>query len=121
MSDTEFPLDYGEALVLRYGRSGMTRKEFAAQSGISVSTLDYYIRRERKAAIPSGFTPNRILPVDLVACAEEFAGPASGSLPGGIAIRLANGRTVEVRRGFDAQVLRDVLAVVDTQTIEERV
>jgi transcriptional regulator with XRE-family HTH domain len=41
-------LDYGEQLVKRYRASGLTRKEFAERSGISVSTLAYYVRRERK-------------------------------------------------------------------------
>jgi transcriptional regulator with XRE-family HTH domain len=48
MSDSYSSLDYGEQLVRRYRASGLTRKEFAERSGISVSTLDYYVRRERK-------------------------------------------------------------------------
>ncbi len=68
MSNTEFPLDYGAELVLRYRMSGLTRKEFAAQSGIAVSTLDYCLRRERSVSSAAAVRPNRILPVDLVAC-----------------------------------------------------
>ena len=102
MSDAFDSLDYGEQLVIRYRASGRTRKEFAEQAGISVSTLDYYVRRERRASMPADFTPNSILPVDLVASGEEPCGvDAAPAFAGGIAIRLANGRVVEVERGFD--------------------
>src|SRR3546814_423703 len=113
MSDRHFASDYGEDLVLRYGSSGLTRREFAAQSGISVSTLDYYVRRERKASLPAGFPLNRILPVDLVASDEDATPGTTLKFPGGLVIRLANGRSLEVERGLDAQLLRDVLAVLE--------
>ncbi|MCC6263734.1 MAG: helix-turn-helix transcriptional regulator [Bryobacterales bacterium] len=75
MKDSNSSLDYGEQLVMRYRASGMTRKDFAARSGISVSTLDYYVRRERKASLPVAFAPSRLLPVALVA-SEEAASQA---------------------------------------------
>lgn len=119
MSDLFSSLDYGEQLLLRYRASGLTRKAFAEQADISVSTLDYYLRREGKASPSVAVAPNRILPVDLVA-AEE-AGPQE-SVPvtsACIAIRLANGRVVEVERGFDAELLVDVLAVLEGNKSEE--
>jgi transcriptional regulator with XRE-family HTH domain len=120
MSDSFLSLDYGEQLVKRYRASGLTRKEFAERSGISVSTLAYYVRRERKAASPSRYQPNRIVPVDLIPPKENPLEHESASLSGGIAIRLANGLAVEVGRGFDAGLLRDVLAVLASPIAEER-
>jgi transcriptional regulator with XRE-family HTH domain len=120
MRDAFSSLDYGEQLVMRYRASGLTRKEFAEQSGISVSTLAYYVQRERRVTSPSGYTPNRIVPVDLVLPEEDPSRRESPYLPGGIAIRLANGRAVEVQRGFDAQLLCDVLAVLEENRIGER-
>lgn len=120
MSDLLSSLDYGEQLVMRYRASGLTRKEFAEQSGIPVSTLAYYVGRERRATFPTGFTPNRIVPVDLFLPEEDPSGRASPYLPGGIVIRLANGRAVEVHRGFDAQLLGEVLGVLEANTNEER-
>lgn len=119
MSDLFDSLDYGEQLVMRYRASGLTRREFAAQADISVSTLDYYARRERKALLPAAVAPNRILPVDLVA-PEETDFQANAPAPSaGISIRLANGRVVEVERGFDAELLVDVLAVLEGNKSEE--
>ena len=120
MSDSISSLDYGEQLVMRYRASGLTRKEFAEQSGVSVSTLAYYVRRERSASLPSDSRPNRILPVDLVGSAEEFSRESGLAFCGGIAIRLASGRAIEVQRGFDAELLRDVLAVLEGKRSEER-
>ena len=120
MSDPCLTLDYGEQLVLRYRASGLTRREFARQADISVSTLDYYVRREGKASPPVALAPNRILPVDLIA--PEETGPQE-SVPvtsAGIAIRLANGRMVEVERGFDAELLLDVLSVLEAHASQER-
>lgn len=98
MNDAFSSLDYGEQLVLRYRASGLTRKAFAEQANISVSTLDYYVRRERKASLPVAVAPNRILPVEFVA-AEEATPQASAPIPFGcIRVCLANGRTVEVER-----------------------
>ncbi|MCC6265057.1 MAG: helix-turn-helix transcriptional regulator [Bryobacterales bacterium] len=71
MKDSNSSLDYGEQLVLRYRASGMTRQDFAARSGISVSTLDTYARRERKASLPYAFAPSRLLPVEFTAPPEE--------------------------------------------------
>jgi transcriptional regulator with XRE-family HTH domain len=48
MSDSYSSFDYGEQVVKRYRASGLTRKAFAEGSGISVSALAYYVRRERK-------------------------------------------------------------------------
>ena len=49
----------------------MTRQDFAERSGISVSTLDTYVRRERKASLPDAFAPGRLLPVEFTAPPEE--------------------------------------------------
>lgn len=120
MSDLLSTLDYGEQLVARYRASGLTRKEFAAQADISVSTLDYYVRRERKASLPAAFVPNRILPVEFDAPEEAGSQASAPTAFGGVRIRLANGRLLEVCRGFDAQLLGEVLAVLEADGVGER-
>jgi len=121
MSDAFCTLDYGEQLVLRYRTSGLTRKDFAKQEGISASTLDYYVRRERGSALPATYAPNRIVAVDVVASEEEPSRRDTASaFPAGVAIRLANGRTLEVQRGFDRELLLDVLAALEANSSEER-
>lgn len=120
MSDLFGSLDYGEQLLRRYRASGMSRKGFAARSGISVSTLDYYVRRERKACLPVAFAPSRILPVEFLASEETTLQANSPAAPAGIRIRLANGRALEIERGFDAGLLLEVLAVLEENVRGER-
>lgn len=64
MKDSSSSLDYGERLVMRYRASGLVRKDFAERAGISVSTLEYYVRRERKASLPAAapFTIDAVSP-----------------------------------------------------------
>ena len=120
MTDSHSSFDYGADLVARYRASGLSRRDFSAQSGIAVSTLDYYVRRERKAALPVAKEPNHILPVDVV-FAPQAPAARSFSIPeGGIAVHLFNGRTVEVRRGFDAELLLEVLSVLEAERTGER-
>ncbi len=111
MSDGVGFLDYGEDLVWRYRRSGRTRKEFAAEAGIPVTTLDYYIRRVNRNSSAEEASVSRILPVELVT--GEHEEPAARGAQSAVVVRLGNGRAVEVHRGFDAQLLRDLLAVLE--------
>lgn len=106
--------------MIRFRASGLTRREFAAGEGISVSTLDYYVRRERKAPLPGALPVNRILPVDWIAAESEAAGASMMAPSGGISIWVSNSRRIEVRRGFDAQLLGEVLAVLEADGGGER-
>lgn len=71
------------------------------------------LRHERKASLPAALEPSRILPVEFVAPEEATVQTSAPPGCGGIRIRLANGRLVEVERGIDAQLLCEVLAVLD--------
>jgi transcriptional regulator with XRE-family HTH domain len=113
MTDSLCSLDYGEDLVIRYRASGLTRREFAERAGVPVSTLDYYVRRERKASLPGALPVNRILPVDLIADKAEVSGASMTAPAGGISIWLSNSRRIEVRRGFDAELLLDVVRALE--------
>ncbi len=120
MSDSISSLDYVEQLVKRYRASGMTRKYFAARSGISVSTLDRYVRRERDGSLPAAFAPSRNLPVEIAAPEEAASRASAPAASTGLRIRLANGRALEVERGFDAGLLLEVLAVLEENARGER-
>ena len=115
MTDSLCSLDYGEDLVVRFRASGLTRREFAERAGVPVSTLDYYVRRERKASLAGALPVNRILPVDLIAAEAEVAEASMMAPAGGISIWISRIRRIEVRRGFDAQLLREVLAVLEAE------
>ncbi|MCW5966092.1 MAG: hypothetical protein KIT83_18790 [Bryobacterales bacterium] len=117
MNDVVGLLDYGEDLVWRYRSSGRTRKEIAAEAGIAVTTLDYYIRRVNRSSSAEEAAVSRILPVELVTGEHEET--AARGAQSAVVVRLGNGRVVEVHRVFDAQLLRDLLAVLETSNNPE--
>jgi hypothetical protein len=114
-------LDDGDDLVIRFRVSGLIRREFSVRVGTSVSTLDSYVWRERRASLPIAMPVNRTHPVDLIASAGGMPEVGAAARWGGVAVRLANDRSVEVPRGFDAQLLRGVLAVLEAGSARERV
>jgi transposase-like protein len=92
----------GERLVSEYKRSGMTRVDFCRAQGISPHTLDYYRqkhgRREQQGAA-------QLLPVELVSPL-----PTGGSC---LRVELANGRRIAVAEGFDAMLLKRLIAALE--------
>lgn len=96
-------------LAAEYEQSGMVRKAFCAQHGLSVATLDNYRKRHRRS-IPK--SEGRILPVEIMAGTE----PKRSSVAQGrsaLWVELANGRRVEVNDGFDASTLERLIAVLE--------
>ncbi len=76
-----------------HARTG-TRAEYCAQSGITESALDYYLRRAKQG---------KIVPVEIVEPAGRYE----------VAIGLPNGRRVELRSLIDEAGLSRLLAVLE--------
>jgi hypothetical protein len=104
--------DFGNQLVAGYRSGDLTRKEFALKAGVRVTTLDYYLRRQRQAADEER-NRNRLLPVEVVEGEGVSRGEASGDERSAISVLLAGGRRLEVGRGFDAELLIEVLHVLE--------
>ena len=82
-----------QRIVEGYASSGMTRREYCQKQGISLPTLDYW-RRAQKRRKP------RLVEVAL-----------DGQPPAGFALVLANGRRIETSWGFaEADLLRLIRA-----------
>lgn len=89
-------------LVRDFEQSGLTRKAFCEARGVAVHTLDYYRHRERSRGVAT--QAGELLPVELI------GGTSTG---GGLRVELANGRRIVVEAGFDASVLKHLLAVLE--------
>jgi hypothetical protein len=89
-------------LVAEYEASGLSRQDFCDQRGVPLKTLARYVARLRQDKNGDG-------PPQWVAV--EVASP--GVNGGELAVVLDGGRRIEVRRGFDADTLRRLLAVVE--------
>jgi hypothetical protein len=92
-----------EELVREFEKSGLRRKTFGAKHGLSVHTLDVY--RKRLSRKPGeGGVANRLMEV---AISKPLA-----AIGGELTVALANGRRIEVKRGFDADTLERLMALL---------
>ena len=96
-----------EKLVAEYEDSGMGRTAFCQQRGLSLSTLARYRRRQEQTA-GEGAEGKRWLAVEV---SGSVGG--GGQRASGLAVVLPGGRRIEVGRGFDADTLQRLLAVVE--------
>ena len=86
-----------------YEASGLSREAFCAQQDINMKTLARYIVRYREQKA-EGSVPQRWVAV-------EVAGRSGGGSE--LAVVLSSGRRIEVKRGFDAGTLRQLVAVLE--------
>lgn len=92
-------------LVAEFATSGMQRSEFCRSRGISRSSLDRHLRKQR-AQNQGSRAGHRLLAV------EVGSGSWAGN-SGGLVVALPSGRRIEVNQGFDAATLQRLLMVLD--------
>jgi hypothetical protein len=91
-------------LAAEYEASGLNREEFCRQKEMPLKTLARYVTRYRKQQQAGGSESQRWIPV-------EIAGqPRPGSE---LSVLLSGGRRIEVKRGFDAITLRQIVTVLE--------
>jgi len=92
--------------VAEFEASGLTRTAFCQERGLSLSTLARYRRRQPQQPRGEAGDAKRWLAV-------EVAGLTAGGDMSGLAILLAGGRRIEIRRGFDAGTLRQLVLALE--------
>jgi len=85
----------------------MQQSEFCGSRGISRSTLDRHLRKQR-AQDQGNRAGNRWLAVEI-----RTASGSSASTSSGLVVALTRGRRIEVNRGLDAATLEGLLTVLD--------
>src|ERR1039458_9564226 len=95
----------GGSRLLGSCRAGRCRKAFCAGRGLAVATLDVYRRRVRRDSAGA-----RLLAVELRPGRETNAGMAASS---GMAVVLGNGRRVELGGRVDAELLAELIGIVE--------
>ena len=95
-------------LVAEFEASGLGRTAFCQQRGLSLSTLTRYRRRKQQAAGKVA-EEKRWLAVEV----SGSGAVAGGERSSGLAVVLASGRRIDIGRGFDADTLKRLLAVVE--------
>ena len=95
-----------EKLLADYETSRMTRVDFCRTRGLSLASLARYRRRHGQGKTE---TSNRLVAVEVSGlCAKRESSANSG-----VALALPKGRRIEVRRGFDAPTLMQLLGVLE--------
>jgi len=94
-------------LVAEYEASGLGRQEFCDKQGLSLSTLNRYRKRQQLGTETT--TPSRLIPVEISRSRQAEASQPSGEL----LVWLDSGRRIEVRGGFDAKVLQQLIRVLE--------
>ena len=92
-----------DRLAADYETSKLSREEFCQQNDVLLKTLSRYVTRYRKRRAKSN-PPQRWVEA-------EVAGPSRCG--GELAVLLSSGRRVEVKRGFDATTLRQLVTVLE--------
>lgn len=83
--------------------SGLSQREFCEQRGVPLKTLARYLARYRREQGRRHPRPRWV--------AVEVA--AKRGDPAELSVVLAGGRRIEVKRGFDAETLRRLLAAME--------
>jgi hypothetical protein len=95
-----------DQLVIEYEASGVTQAEFCRQQDLPLKTLARYVTRYRKQTV-RGNDPNQ--PQRFVAV-EVTASRTAGSE---LTVVLRGGLRIEVKSGFDAGTLRQLVTVLE--------
>lgn len=88
-----------EQIVQQYRASGLSQREFSEQTGIRLSTLGRYVRREGRSEVPQ-----QLVRVKLEAPVEP---------DGGFVLMLANGRRIASGWGFSDTALARLIRTAE--------
>lgn len=94
-------------MVAEFATSGMRPSEYCRNRGVSRSTLDRHLRKQRAQDQGSG-VGHRVLAVEVRAGSGSWAGNS-----GGLVVRLSSGHGIEVNRDFDAATLERLLMALE--------
>ena len=84
----------------RFEASGLSREEFARQASLAPSSLSNWIRKRASISPQPGLVPVQV----------KAAAPSDPAL---VEIVLRGGRRIRVSQGFDADLLRKVIAALE--------
>ena len=98
--------------VARWEQSGQTAKVFAAQEGVSAQSLSWWKWKLGQGAAGQSAAPHaQVVPLSFVRLEPTAREESSEALP--LEVVLPGGLVVRVPARFDAQALRQVVAVLE--------
>jgi len=105
--------DEWQKRVQRWKDSGLTAREFAAETGINAGTLQFWRYKLKHGIRPAARTKRKPPSNEILASLVEVRAPVVADDDRRFEIELGNGRRVRVGSGFDAETLRSLIAVLE--------
>lgn len=99
--------------VARWKDSGLTAKEFAAETGLNAGTLQFWQYKLKRGARPARRPRPKSPSETIVASLVEVRAPVGAVADQRFEIELGNGRRVRVAAGFEPVALKALLAVLE--------
>ena len=104
-------------ILEQYRQSGLTQRVFAQRTGMSVSTLQYWLRRAQPRIEETPCKSRRPVAVPAISLLEvELAGSAPpgdrGRSPGGYEIEWRSGACLRLPDGFTDEEVRRLLTLL---------
>ena len=99
--------------VQRWKDSGLTAKEFAAETGINAGTLQFWQYKLKRGARPTRRARRKPAADAILSSLVEVRAPMIGVVDQRFEIELGNGRRVRVAAGFEPTALKALLAVLE--------
>jgi hypothetical protein len=93
-----------DRIAAEYEASGLSREEFCQQKNVAMKTLARYVTRFRKQSA-AHTQPQRWVSVEVAGRSTD-----TGSE---LTVVLGCGRRIEIRRGFDAGTLRELVTALE--------
>ncbi len=92
-------------LAQAFNGSGLSRRRYCELKQIKIHQLDYWRKKLRRQSVLPHPSPKQWIPLEL--CDERTSERTSG-----ICLRIGR-LTIEVKRGFDQELLAEVIRIVD--------
>jgi transposase-like protein len=99
--------------VGRWKDSGLTAKEFAAETGINAGTLQFWRYKLKQGGAPTARRGTKASSDAILSSLVEVRAPAGGIVDQRFEIEFPNGRRVRVAAGFEPAALKALLAVLE--------
>lgn len=99
--------------VERWKDSGLTAKEFAAETGINAGTLQFWQYKLKRDVRPAPRKRRKPTPEAIVSSLVEVRGAVPTMLDQRFEVELRNGRRLRVAAGFEPEALKALLAIVE--------
>jgi hypothetical protein len=104
--------DEWQKRIERWSDSGLSAKQFAAETGVNAGTLQYWKYKLRKPSGESSRAAGRRLPEPVVSSLIEVR-PVSVTADNRFEIELNNGRRLRLPATFDANVVKTLVVVLE--------